>query len=206
MIRPPGWSGVAFSERSDGDVRSDPEIRRAVAEVLGVGDDWAELTQVHGNAVIEVAGPGVGGEADAIWTTKRDLPLAVFTADCFGVVLLSDEAVGLAHAGWRGVASGVVGKLLETMSGEGHAPTRAALGAGIGACCFEVGPEVADQFTDVSSTTWGTSSVDLRAAISSQLAGLEIWAAEACTFHEPRWFSHRADATTQRLATIGWIP
>jgi YfiH family protein len=206
MIRPPGWNGVAFSERSDGDARNDRDVRSAVAELLGVDSEWAEVVQVHGGTVIEATEPGVGGDADALWTKRPRLPLAVFTADCFGIVLMSDNAVGVAHAGWRGAVAGVVGELREEMSAKGHGPTRAAVGPGIGSCCFEVGPEVAEKFTDVTTTSWGTRSVDLRAVISQELAGLDLWTADACTFHEPWWFSHRSDGTTQRLATIGWIP
>ena len=205
MIRPPGWNGVAFSERSDGDVRNDPDARVAAAERLGVDREWAEVTQVHADKVVRVAEPGPGGDADALWTTEPGLPLAVFTADCFGAVLMGDRAIGVAHAGWRGAAAGVVAKLRAEMAASGQGPTRAALGPGIGPCCFEVGPEVAEQFADVSTTSWGTISVDLRASISRQLADLEMWTADACTFHEPWWFSHRSDGTTERLASIGWI-
>lgn len=206
MIRPPGWSGVAFSERSDGDIRNDEGARIAAAARVGVDERWAEVVQVHGDSVVEVTEPGVAGEADAMWTKHPGLPLAVFTADCFSVVLMGEKAVGVGHAGWRGVAGGVVAQLREEMSMAGHRPTHAAVGPGIGPCCFEVGSEVAEQFTDVSTTTWGTRSVDLRAAISKQLAGLDVWAADACTFHEPWWFSHRSDGTTERLASIGWVP
>lgn len=206
MIRPPGWSGVAFSERSDGDIRNDPGSRSGVSRRLGIDDEWAEVTQVHGATVIRVTAPGPAGEADALWTTERGLPLAVFTADCFGVVLSCDHAVGVAHAGWRGAAANVVEKLRATMSEAGHAPQRAALGPGIGPCCFEVGPEVADLFDEVATTNWGTTSVDLRAALSAQLPGLEMWIADDCTFHDEGWFSHRSDGTSRRLASIGWLP
>jgi YfiH family protein len=205
MIRPPGWSGVAFSEGTDGDVRNDRAARSALSGHLGVTDDWAELTQVHGDTVLRVTMPGIAGDADALWTTERGLPVAIFTADCFGVVLASDDAVGVAHAGWRGVTAGVVHRLREAMSGGGHPPARAAVGPGIGPCCFEVGPEVAELFDGVCASTWGTTSVDLQAAVGVQLEGLELWASQACTFHEEGWFSHRADGTPQRMASIGWL-
>lgn len=206
MISPPGWSGVAFSERSDGDLRNEPSARAVVARRIGLEEDWAEVTQVHGDTVIEITEPGVGGEADALWTTQRALPLAVFTADCFGVVLVADGAVGVAHAGWRGLVAGVVAKLRAAMDQAGNSPVRAAVGPGIGPCCFEVGSEVVELFAAAATTTWGTDSVDLRAEISGQLAGLDVWTADACTFHDPGWFSHRCDGTTKRLATIGWLP
>lgn len=196
---------MAFSERSEGDLRHDMSARSAVARAVGIDEEWAEVTQVHGDTVIEATGPGVGGEADALWTRKRGLPLAVFTADCFGVVLVADGGVGVAHAGWRGVVAGVAGKLRAEMEGAGYAPVGAAMGPGIGPCCFEVGSEVAELFADHATTTWGTDSVDLRAEVSRQLAGLEVWTANRCTFHDPGWLSHRFDGTTKRMATIGWV-
>jgi copper oxidase (laccase) domain-containing protein len=89
----------------------------------------------------------------------------------------------------------------------GHPPVKAGIGPGIGACCFEVGPEVAERFArSRATTTWGTASVDLGAVLTEQLGGLETWAVGACTFHDDGWFSHREDGTTNRLAAIGWIP
>jgi hypothetical protein len=206
MIRPPGWDGVAFSERSDGNIR-DTAARAAAATRLGVVGDWAEVRQVHGNDVVRVSAPGEAGEADAIWTTVPDVPLAIFTADCFGVVLTSPRSVGVAHAGWRGAVGGVVERLRSEMTAGGHEPRRAALGPGIGPCCFEVGPEVGQQFDGhTATTTRGAASVDLPGVLVTQLAGLELWAADGCTFHEEGWFSHRADGTVERLASIGWLP
>jgi YfiH family protein len=206
MIRPPGWNGVAFSERSDGDLRNDLAARGAVSRVLGVDDQWAELTQVHGGDVVRVSAPGTAGEGDAMWTTKPGLPLAVFTADCLGVVLAGAGVVGVAHAGWRGAVAGVVANLMSAMSDAGHPPSRAAIGPGIGPCCFEVGSEVAELFAEVTSTRWGTKSVDLTAAVTAQLDALELWSTGACTLHEKGWFSHRGDGTTRRMASVGWLP
>jgi YfiH family protein len=208
MIRPPGWDGVAFTERSQGDIREDSRARSSVSAQLGVTDQWAVVEQVHGDAVVRVSVPGLAGAADALWTTTARLPLAIFTADCFGVVLVSSDAVGVAHAGWRGVAAGVVSRLRREMTVSGHDPTRAAVGPGIGSCCFEVGSAVAEQFagSHVSETTWGTRSVDLRSAVADQLEGLELWASGACTMHDPGWYSHRRDRAPERLASIGWLP
>ncbi|HEU4894566.1 MAG TPA: polyphenol oxidase family protein [Acidimicrobiia bacterium] len=205
MIRPP-WDGVAFSERSDGDLRNDSSARDRAASSLGIAPVWAEASQVHGNAVLMVEEPGMSGEADALWTREADLPLAMFTADCLGVVLMAPDAVGVAHAGWRGAASDVVGRLRDTMGRAGHHPVSAAMGPGIGPCCFEVGPEVADRFPAHSSrTTWGTLSVDLAGVVANALEGLEVWSSGACTKHEDGFFSHRADATPRRMAAIGWL-
>lgn len=208
MIRPPGWDGVAFTDRSDGDLRGDPHARREASRSLGVSDEWAVLRQVHGSRVVRVDRPGDAGEADALWTSSRDLPVAVFTADCFGVVLLAADAVGVAHAGWRGAVSGVVDSLREEMTSAGAPPVQAAVGPGIGPCCFEVGDDVAQKFDSrqVGETTWGTTSVDLPGVLGDGLAGLEVWASGGCTLHEEGWFSYREDGTTRRMAAVGWLP
>lgn len=208
MIRPPGWDGVAFTDRSDGDLRGDPQAREAVSRSLGMSSEWATVRQVHGSRVVRVDGPGDAGEADGLWTSDSGLPVAVFTADCFGVVLMAPTAVGVAHAGWRGVVAGVVGSLRDAMTCANAPPVRAAVGPGIGPCCFEVGDDVAERFDSrhVGETTWGTTSVDLPGALGHGLAGLEVWASEGCTLHEEGWFSHRGDGTRRRMAAVGWLP
>jgi polyphenol oxidase len=207
MIIPPDVAGVAFSEAGDGDLRGDPDARSRFSAGLGLPDHWATVRQVHGAAVAFSEGPGEFGEADALWTTTPWLPLAVFTADCFGVVLLAPGAVGVAHAGWRGVTSEVVPALRDEMAGSGHLPDRAVIGPGIGPCCFEVGPDVAMRFPDhKASTTAGSGSVDLLAAISEQLSGTRMVSTGGCTRHQDRFFSHRRDQTKKRMASLGWLP
>jgi YfiH family protein len=188
-------------------MRGERSARVELARRLGIPDEWASVRQVHGSQARRVHQAGDAGEADALWTSRSGLPLAIYTADCLGVVLVADGAVGVAHAGWRGGASGVVAHLIDEMTEAGYPPQRAAVGPGIGPCCFEVGPEVASLFPDyVASTTWETPSVDLAGAVGRQLSGLDVWHAGGCTRHEDGWFSHRADGTTARMATIGWLP
>lgn len=206
MIRPP-QPGAAFTEADDGDTRNDPGARASISEALGVSAEWATVRQVHGADAVFAGEPGEYGEADALWTTVPGLPLAVFTADCFGVVLRAEGAVGVAHAGWRGTVSGVAGGLRDEMERAGHPPRTAAVGPGIGPCCFEVGPEVAERFgANRARTTWGTTSVDLRQSLLVELAGLETWVCDRCTRHDEGLFSHRRDSTPKRLAALGWIP
>lgn len=207
MIRPPGLLWAAFTEAADGDVRHDLQSRAQLGSTHGVPERWATLRQVHGDDVTRVTSPGPAGSADAMWTTELDLAIAVFTADCFGVVLKADHAVGVAHAGWRGVSKGVVSRLRSVMTEEGHVPKGAAIGPGIGPCCFEVGAEVAEKFEGFeASTSWGTTSVDLRAVLEAELDGLETWFSGGCTRHEEGYFSHRASGTADRMATLGWLP
>lgn len=206
MIRPPGFRGVAFTNARDGDLRNDLAARRLIATDLDVASNWATVRQVHGGRVVEARGPGDLGDADAIHTERSGLPAAVFTADCLAVALEADDGVGIAHAGWRGVVAGVVATLRTAMSKAGRIPVRAAIGPGIGLCCFEVGDEVAEQFpAHRSTTTWGTQSVDLPAAVASQLVGLDVWQSETCTRCADGFFSHRRDGTAARMAGIVWL-
>lgn len=207
MIGPPGWGGVAFSESGDGDIRNDVAARRSLASRLDISEAWATVKQVHGDQVVEATEPGPQGDADAIWTSNAGLPVAIFTADCLGVAVVADGAVGVAHAGWRGARSGVVTNLMRDMSRSGFHPLKVAIGPGIGPCCFEVGGEVADEFPESRSTTsWGTQSVDLVARVEGELDDdVQVWAARRCTMHEPGWFSHRATQTKERLVALAWI-
>lgn len=194
---------VAFTEAVDGDMRADPSARERLSDGLGVARAWATVDQVHGSDIIEVTAPGSHGPADGLFTTRSDLPLAVFTADCIGVVIEGVGAVGVAHAGWRGAAEGVVPALVKRFRDGGHEILRAVIGPHIRSCCFEVGDDVALRFPGhVTATSWGTRSVDLAAVVEEQLEGVDVVDFAACTRHEERWFSHRRDAGSSRLAAL----
>lgn len=197
--------GSAFTGRADGDMRGDPASRRAVSDRLGIASDWATVTQVHGGKAVRVERPGTAGEADGMVTTRPLLPLAVFTADCLGVVLAGPASVGVAHAGWRGLAAGILEATVDLMEQVDGPPRTATLGPSIGPCCFEVGDEVAGLFPDhLATTSWGTTSVDLGAAAVRVLQGIELSRDPRCTACGGG-FSHRSNATQARLATLGWV-
>lgn len=207
MIRPGSLPGVVFGDAGDGDALRDEQARRRLCAAVGVVPDWAWMRQVHGTAVVRATAPGVLGEADAVFSTVPGLPLAVGTADCFPVVLIGGGVIGIAHAGWRGIADGVVRALRAAMTAAGGAPNAAAIGPGIGPCCFEVGGDVAARFPGCEAlTTWGAASVDLRRAIRRDLAGLDVWVAESCTMSDDGFHSHRRSGTTQRQVAVAWIP
>lgn len=194
----PAGPGTVFTFASDGDVRADPSARKA----LPVPSAWATVAQVHGDRVVTAAGAGDHGEADAVLTREPDLSVAVFTADCLGIVLHGPGVVAAVHAGWRGLAAGVVERAVEAV-GE---VTAAAIGPHIRSCCFEVGPEVADRFPDhIAATTWGTTSVDLTAAAVSRLP-VGVVDVGVCSRCGEDTFSHRKDGTAARMAAVGWLP
>ncbi len=199
-------AGVAFSAAADGDLRN-PTDRDRFAASVGIPADWATANQVHGADVVQAVGPGPVGDADGLVTTRPGLPIAVFTADCLGVVLHTDDAVAVGHAGWRGLAAGVLEAVIAAMP---SMPERADVGPSIGPCCYEVGQEVVEAVGHPDRTTWGTTSVDLRAAAASRLRavapGVEISVDDRCTRCGDGLHSHRATGTSHRLAAVGWLP
>lgn len=175
---------VGFPATVDGD---DPEreraaLRRALADTLGpraVKLAWAK--QVHGAEVVQVRDAGQQGEADALVARSPGPVLLVSVADCCPVLAWDSVSgvYGVAHAGWRGLAKGVLQRFARELAQRGAdlARVRAWIGPSIGPCCFEVGPEVAGEFEAASvvlpvatTSTKARPHVDLRAASALRLA------------------------------------
>ena len=159
----------------------------------------ASLKQIHSSISFTAERPGCVGEGDALVTREPGVAVSVRTADCFPVLLADPErhAVAAIHAGWRGTAAGIVKEALGRMRdefGTDAADVYAAIGPGIGACCYEVGIEVARQFGGQQA-----GKLDLAAENRSQLiaAGLKperIDLVGGCTFCNPeQFFSWRRD-------------
>jgi polyphenol oxidase len=172
---------------------------------------------VHGARVVTVreVGAGAGEEADAAVTTLTGTVLAVHTADCAPIALVADGGgVAVAHAGWRGLADGVVAAAVEQLQIVASGAVRALVGPLIGPECYEFGAADLDRVADrlgsgvVSRTAAGTPALDLpagvRAALSS--AGVdEVTFVGGCTACGPDAFSHRARADEGRQAVLAWI-
>jgi polyphenol oxidase len=212
MIRPPGFAGARFGEAGDGDPRHDPSAAEAFHSV-GAPLDIAFPRQVHGAGVLVVTSPGrpvsssKDWEADALLTTVPGVAVGVATADCVPVVIEGAGFAAVVHAGWRGVAAGVVEAALDRMGALGLTPERAAIGPAIGPCCYEVGPEVAERFpTHAAVTTRGRASVDLPGAVAAALGDLATWRSDRCTFTDAALNSYRRDRTDRRQVTVAWIP
>ncbi len=211
MIRPPGFRGAAFGTARNGDARVDEAARRGIARELGLTSEWAFLTQVHGTDVVEARGPGRIAEADALFTTRSGLPLAVATADCVPVVLEGPAVVAVVHAGWRGAAGGVVLETLSRLAASKLDVARAAIGPSIGPCCYEVGSDVAGRFPGfVSETRWGSPSVDIGGYLASELEAAlpagAVWRSTECTFTSDELHSYRRTRTRDRQVAVGWLP
>ena len=229
---------VAFTEREEGvseeAFRSlnlglrcgdDParalENRRRVCRGLGI-PPFSLVRQVHGATIVK-SGPrrvGAGfedpadalGTADAIVTSSRLVPLAVLTADCVPVVLADPSAgqVAVVHAGWRGVAKGVLRSALDCF--RDPADVRAAVGPAIGPDHYEVGEDVAAAVSAacpggaLAYRSNGRLLLDLPGTVCRSLAGLGVRLLdreELCTACESeRFFSHRRDGVTGRQGVV----
>ncbi len=168
--------------------------------------------------MVTAPGEHAGADADAAVTAVPGCELVVRTADCAPVALLADggRAVGIAHAGWRGLVLGVVEAAVVALDGLGVAPAsvRAEIGPCIRAGCYEFTgdgrDEVADRCgDDVRTTTvWGTPSLDLVAGVRAALAaaGVErVQVIGGCTACDTSWYSHRARAEQARQGSFVWL-
>jgi polyphenol oxidase len=173
----------------------------------------ATAKQVHSDRVLLVGSPGPQGEGDALVSNIPHIGLAIRTADCLPVLIADpkNRAVAAIHAGWRGVVSEIGPKAIDAMSRQfGSEPEDliVAIGPGIGACCFEVGPEVAVQFG-----LTGRTKVDLVETMCRQMGrngvnARQISAARLCTYCNPELFeSYRREgkAAGRMIAMIGML-
>jgi len=170
--------------------------------------------QVHGTVVRRVAQlsgePQEMVEADGQATALGGVAAIVLTADCLPIALIAEEAVAIVHAGWRGLAGGVVAEGVRALRELGAREVHAAIGPGAGACCYETGPEVHAAFASYGPDARRGDNADLKLVARRQLqrAGArEIADVGICTLCAPRGllFSHRRDgATTGRQAGVVW--
>lgn len=171
---------------------------------------------MHGADVVAVHRPGehAGSRADAAVTAAPGCTLAIRSADCVPVVLTGRHAVGVVHAGWRGLLGGVVETAVEALRSLGESTVDAHIGPCIRPGCYEFdAPELMlmrDRFgpAALSRTTWGTPALDLPAVTRGALGSVGVESCHdhgACTACDQRWFSHRARGETQRFATLAWI-
>lgn len=158
-------------------------------------DEMASLKQIHSAIVLDASSTGCIGEGDALISRQPGISVSVRTADCFPILLADprNRLVAAVHAGWRGTTERIVHTALERMNASPE-HTYAAIGPGIGRCCYEVGEDVGRFF---GLTTRG--HVDLAEANRSQLiaAGVppeNIELVGGCTFCDgARFYSYRRE-------------
>lgn len=222
-----GVSGGPYASLNlAGHVGDDPgavlENRRRLAEALQLPAPPRWLRQVHGAQVCRAGAAGAEPPcADAILAERAGEPCAVLTADCLPV-LFCDEAgtrVAAAHAGWRGLAAGVLEATIAALAASGAPPASlmAWIGPAIGAAAYEVGPEVREALlaahaadaAALQPNARGRWQLDLARLARGRLAAAGVRRVSGggiCTYAEPRrFFSHRRDGPCGRQATLVWL-
>ena len=212
---PPGV-GSLVTTRALGDVR-DAAVRTRLGARVPSGPVW--LRQVHGTAVVDAATipPGATPEADASFSREPGIVCAVMAGDCMPVLLAARDGsvVAAAHAGWRGLCTGVIESTIEAMAVHGR-DVLAYLGPAIGPQAYEVGAEVRAAFVgkDVAAagafvpTRPGHWRLDLYAIARQRLAAIGVESVSGgthCTWSEPGLFySYRRDKAAERMAGCIW--
>ena len=186
----------------------DGEVRARTLSACGLRG-IAAGRQVHGGVVALVreapAGYVVAGEADGQATALPRFGVAVHVADCLPIALGGDGAVAMLHAGWRGLAAGVIGEGVAAVRALGAGGSlRAVIGPGAGGCCYEAGAEVHAAFAGRASRG---ANVDLKADARAQLGEVGDETDEdtgICTLSGDDVFSHRR-GDRARMAGIAWL-
>ena len=241
MLRVEAWRKIpwlvhGFSTRTAGDFSRAEVRKRSLASTALGGLSWRAVGQIHSSRLWVEAddgeaddGEGDDGvaprsgqpaEADGLLTRRAGLLLSVRTADCVPLLLLDRKrrAVAAVHAGWRGTVKQIARRSVERMQSEfasKPADLEAAIGPAIGACCYEVGEDVAAQFDRLAvSARSGRPRLDLSLANRLQLtqAGIpitQIRCADLCTHClGEQFYSYRRDGSQagRMVALIGIRP
>ncbi len=206
-----GVSEGPYASLNLGVLTGDPEERarenrRRLATEVGIEPERVAMGwQEHGTELAVWDGPppstqaafaGPGAElphVDGHLSASPGVGLLVLVADCYPVALAGGGRAAMLHCGWRGLAGGILERALERFDGE---PPAAAVGPGIGQCCFGVGEEVLAEFSDLEGVAEGRM-LDLRAVIAQKLAAAGVERVEHvdhCTScRADLYFSHRRD-------------
>jgi YfiH family protein len=228
-LRSGGVSAAPYASLNLGDHVGDrpasvAENRRRLMVAAGLPTEPVWLRQVHGtkvadlDAVAYVGAPEPMGPADASFSRTLKRVCAILTADCLPILLAADsgDLIAAAHAGWRGLAGGVIEAAVQAL---GVPPEKlmAWLGPAIGPQHFEVGAEVREALLKgdlgaqkaFAPNARGRFMADLGALARRRLAALgveRIYGGGQCTYSQgDRYFSHRRDGVTGRQATLIWL-
>lgn len=193
------WLEHGFGTRYSTDISLDPRL--------------ATLHQIHSAICVRARGrTGVLGDGDALLEDTPGHLVAVKTADCIPILLVDEEhrAVAAVHAGWRGTVARIAQGAVRAMSKEfstGPSRLHAAIGPGIGKCCYEVGADVAAQFGESGPALIDLVETNRRQLIEAGIPESRIYAANLCTkcgvedFHSYRRDKRHAG---RMLSFIGW--
>lgn len=213
----PPYDGFNLAVHTGDAQQAVAENRRLLRQSLQLPTEPVWLNQVHGREVVHAStGPA---SADAIWTDRPGQVCTIMSADCLPILFcdVAGEVVAAAHAGWRGLAGGVLEATIDAM-GRPSSRLMAWLGPAIGPQAFEVGAEVRQRFLAVDptaadcfqpSSAKGRWLADLYALARHRLAQAGVAAVFGggfCTVRQSELFySYRRDGRTGRMATLVWL-
>ncbi len=214
------YASMNLGRRTQDDSAHVLENRRRLRAEVPAEPFW--LNQVHGVQVADADQEGEALSADASVTSAPGRVLAIMTADCLPVVIadVQGRAVGIAHAGWRGLAEGVLEQTLSRLQAKvgGDAQWQAWVGPGISQPHFEVGADVYEAFVGRDSRTgvfFAPRAADKKwladlpglARHRLQAAGVaQVELSGCCTYGEPeRFFSYRRRPDSGRMVTVAWL-
>lgn len=223
-----GLSAKPFDSLNLGDhVGDDPATvqanRQRLAQWLPSAPVW--VRQVHGTRVLDAseAVDGIPREADALVTGSRGVVLGILTADCMPIVLVNhaSSVLGIAHAGWRGLAGGVLTSTVDAMADRAGSlgDWSAWIGPCIGPHAFQVGDEVRDAFLgqdpalarcfrkDDAPHKWLCDMPAIARHFLLALGASSVTWCGLCTVEDEagRFFSYRREGQTGRMATVVWL-
>ena len=207
------YASLNLGRKSGDEPERADENRRIACEAIGADVEKLALNyQVHSSRVLRAMEAARGEQADGLWTDEPELPILAMSADCLPIAVArldtSKPAVAVLHAGWKGLLAGIVA---EGAAALGESALAAAIGPGLGPCCYEVGEEVAMPFRErFGDDVVREGRLDLWTSAERALraAGVErIHRFDRCTACEPdTFFSHRRDAgRTGRQGVIAYV-
>jgi YfiH family protein len=206
------YRSLNLGRLTDDDPAAVARNRELLARRLGA--PLAMIRQVHGNEVRRVTSPTEPGEpleeVDGQATAVAGVAPIVLTADCLPIAVAGHGAAAILHAGWRGLAGGIVDAGVQALRELGaYGPLEAVIGPGAGPCCYEVGDKVRARFAAHGQLASRGRNLDMKAIARAQLerAGVEaVTDLELCTICNEDFFSHRRDhGVTGRQAGAVWL-
>ena len=213
-----GQGGLNLGAHVQDDPRNVANNRRLLRSILPTEPVW--LNQVHGTQVVDAATVVGTPDADASVSTQAGVVCVMMTADCLPVLFcdLDGRVVGAAHAGWRGLAAGVLEKTVLAMRDRGAGEILAWLGPAIGPQQFEVGQDVLQAFVQLDEANRSAFLpivgrdnkflADIYQLARQRLARVgvqRISGGGLCTVSDRRFYSYRRDKLTGRMASMIWL-
>jgi polyphenol oxidase len=203
-VSEPPYASLNLTRGTGDDPARVEENRRIACEALGLPyERLAFNRQVHSPAVHQARAATRGLPGDGLWTDEERLPMLAMSADCLPIAIArtaGPRALAVVHAGWRGLAEGVVASAVAAL---GAGPMAAVIGPAIGPCCYEVGSEVSTLFDDDLTRA---RKLDLWAAAERALRRAGVGTVERidlCTRDNPDlFFSHRRDGVARGVQGV----